>query len=158
MSRPKRERSALTDDSAKAVTARIVSEAAAALDREAAAIAKNLGSDRSASSSPPSPPPKPEPDEELSPQLARERKRIRDRRPNRATYDIPPDLRQKIAKLSVKYGCPQSQLATLMLIHALKAIEVKDIDPTALQIPSDSPKFAHNLDLTIALTELKKLL
>lgn len=97
------------------------------------------------------------PDEELSPYLRRERERIRDRKPNRATYDLTPKMRQRIAALAEKYGCPQSQLVALLLAHGIKALAAGEIDPTALHIPSGSPKFAHNLDLDSVLADLDKL-
>jgi hypothetical protein len=97
------------------------------------------------------------PDEDLSPYLQRERKRIRERQPNRATFDLTPKMRQKIADLAEKYGCPQSQLVALLLVHGIKAIFAGEIDPAALYTPSGSPKFAHNLDLAAALADLDKL-
>ena len=99
----------------------------------------------------------PEPKEEAEPELTDQQKKIRERRARRATFDLPPEVRRKIADLSVRYGVPQSQIVTLLLIDGIERIEAGEIDPGELRERSTSPKFAYNLDLEEALGRLRSL-
>ncbi len=113
------------------------------------AIADLLASDRR---TPPPEEKKPEPPP--SPQ-SRKQQRQEERRARRATFDLPPVVRQRLAELSVDYGVPQSQLVALLLLRGFEAMEAGEIDPAPLRERSTSPRFAYNLDLTPWLERLK---
>ena len=51
--------------------------------------------------------------------LARERAKIQSRRDQRATYDLPPAIREGIRVLAEELHLPASQLATLALARIL---------------------------------------
>lgn len=99
-----------------------------------------------------SPAPASRPEPELSP----EQKRIRARRPKRATYDIPPELKELIAELAIDYGLPQSQIVAALLIEGVEALATGKIELEPRE-RSESPKFAYNLDLSAWLDRLDSL-
>ncbi len=51
---------------------------------------------------------------------SREKEKIRARRAQRVTYDLPPDLRRRMKALAEERGVPASQLVTLALLRFLK--------------------------------------
>ncbi len=63
----------------------------------------------------------------------------------RASYDIPPDLRQEIYQRSIRLGIPASQLAMFLLADGLRRLVDGEIDPEPYLILSTSPKFRNNL-------------
>lgn len=74
-----------------------------------------------------------------------ERGRDRDRLESRATYDMTPELKDRIARKATELGIPASQLAMFMLSDALTRLESGEIDPTPFLTRSESPKFRNNL-------------
>lgn len=64
----------------------------------------------------------------------------------RATYYIPPELKNEIRSLSVEYGVPQSQIVVLLLIYSIEDLRSGAIPLERFLVRSDSPKFAHNID------------
>jgi len=58
----------------------------------------------------------------------RERSKIAARREQRATYDLPPSLRQLIKQRAEKERLPASQLVTLALIRFLDDLQDSKID------------------------------
>jgi hypothetical protein len=77
--------------------------------------------------------------------LARERAKIQSRREQRATYDLPPELRLKIKTLAEEQHLPASQLVTLALIRFLQEYDAGAIDLGAYKQPSRSPRYEWNL-------------
>jgi hypothetical protein len=76
---------------------------------------------------------------------ARERSRIEARRDQRATYDLPPALRQRIKELAEDLRLPASQLVTLALARFLQDYEKEMIDLSQYKQPSRSPRYDWNL-------------
>ncbi len=102
----------------------------------------------------------PSPESRRLARVAREREKIRARRPARVTYDLPPDLRQRIAALAEARGLPSSQLVTLALLRFLKDYQAGTVPLEPLQQPSRSPRYQWNLvypdDLLETLVEKTK--
>lgn len=88
----------------------------------------------------------------------RESEKIRARRPQRVTYDLPPALRGRIKALADAERIPASQVVTLALLRFLRAYDAGDHDLGAKQ-PSRSPRYDWNLeyaeDLLAAITPEK---
>lgn len=76
---------------------------------------------------------------------ARERERIRARRAQRVTYDLPPPLRQRIKQLAAEQGLPASQLVSLALLRFLKQFEAGEVELSRYKQPSRSPRYDWNL-------------
>jgi hypothetical protein len=77
---------------------------------------------------------------------AKERAKISSRRELRATYDLPPMLRQRIKDLADRERLPASQLVSLALIRFLNDLETGAVDVDAMKQPSRSPRYDWNLD------------
>jgi hypothetical protein len=77
---------------------------------------------------------------------AKERAKITSRREQRATYDLPPQLRQRIKDLADRERLPASQLVSLALIRFLNDLESGAVDVDAMKEPSRSPRYDWNLD------------
>ena len=75
----------------------------------------------------------------------RERQKIRARRDQRATYDLPPFLRQRVKELAEEHSVPASQLVTLALMRFFEAYDLDQIDLRELKQPSRSPRYDWNL-------------
>jgi hypothetical protein len=77
--------------------------------------------------------------------IVKERLKIQARREQRATYDLPPVLREELRDLGESLGIPASQLAALALARFL--IEYNDgrIDLDEYKQPSRSPRYDWNL-------------
>lgn len=82
-------------------------------------------------------------DEEAKKQ--REQAKIRARKPNRATYDLPPALRARMRLLGEEHRIPASQLVTLALLRFLDDYEQGRLDLPRYQVPSRSPRYDWNL-------------
>ena len=78
---------------------------------------------------------------------ARERAKIRARREQRATFDLPPALRQRIMDLAESERLPASQLVTLALARFLQQYGKGEIDLDELKRPSRSPRYDWNLNI-----------
>ena len=75
----------------------------------------------------------------------RERAKIAARREQRATYDLPPALRQHIKLLAEKERVPASQIVTLALIRFLEDLGQGRVDLATFKEPSSSPRYDWNL-------------
>lgn len=80
---------------------------------------------------------------------ARERMKIQARKDQRATYDLPPALRQQIKNLADELRLPASQLVTLALLRFLDDLEKQRIDLGVYKQPSHSPRYDWNLVLDV---------
>ncbi len=84
--------------------------------------------------------------------LDREKEKIRARREQRVTYDLPPDLRARIKDLANEQRLPASQLVTLALLRFLRDYEKGDIQLGRYKQPSRSPRYDWNLVFPADLT------
>ena len=76
---------------------------------------------------------------------ARERAKIKARREQRTTYDLPPAIRQRIKEMGEEQRLPASQLVTLALFRFLQEVETGHVDPGIFKQPSHSPRYDWNL-------------
>lgn len=88
--------------------------------------------------------------------LSRERAKIQSRRDQRATYDLPPTLREEIMALSEALRIPASQLVTLALARFLNDYHSEIIDLGKYKQPSRSPRYDWNLVFPDELIRIKK--
>jgi len=84
---------------------------------------------------------------------ARERAKIQSRREARATYDLPPALREKIRLLAEQQRVPASQIVTLALARFMDDLECGRVDLGAYKCPSRSPRYDWNLEFPPELIE-----
>jgi hypothetical protein len=76
---------------------------------------------------------------------SREQAKIRARREQRVTYDLPPKLRQQVKDLAEAEGVPASQIVTLALARFLSDLAEKQVDLAQYKQPSRSPRYDWNL-------------
>lgn len=88
--------------------------------------------------------------------LVKERIKIQSRREQRATYDLPPVIRESIRGLSEELRIPASQLVALALIRFLRDYAHEQIDLGIYKQPSRSPRYDWNLVLNKELQEFNK--
>jgi len=79
--------------------------------------------------------------------MKRERARMQARRARRVTYDLPPELRERLNQLSSELRIPASQLAALAILRFLSDWETESIDLPQYKRPSLSPRYDWNLEL-----------
>jgi hypothetical protein len=77
---------------------------------------------------------------------AKERAKIRARREQRVTYDLPPQLKQAMFTLAESLSLPASQLATLALHRFLVNYTEGQIDLSKYKKPSSSPRYDWKLE------------
>lgn len=65
----------------------------------------------------------------------------------RATYDLDPQLKQRITSLAKSYSIPASQLAQVLLLGGLALVENGALDIPSLRKLSRSPRYDFVLDL-----------
>ncbi len=78
---------------------------------------------------------------------ARERIKIQSRREQRATYDLPPALRQHIKEMAEQERLPASQLVTLALLRFIQDLQGGKVDLAEYKQSSHSPRYDWNLSL-----------
>ncbi|MFH1446509.1 MAG: hypothetical protein ABIG43_03750 [Chloroflexota bacterium] len=83
----------------------------------------------------------------VNPRLLRERRKSAKRRGRRALYDLPPGLIKTIAGLAEEGRLTNSQVAGLLLIHALTDYYKGKINLRDYRQPSDSPRYDYRIDL-----------
>jgi len=88
--------------------------------------------------------------------LGRERAKIQSRREQRATYDLPPALREEIRVMSEDLRIPASQLVTLALARFMNEYNSGTIDLGKYKQPSRSPRYDWNLVFPDDLIRVKK--
>ena len=76
---------------------------------------------------------------------AKERAKMRARRDQRVTYDIPPILKQTMFEMAESMSLPASQLATLAIFRFLEDFQNGEIDLTKYKKPSRSPRYDWKL-------------
>ncbi len=77
--------------------------------------------------------------------ISRERAKIQSRRDQRATYDLPPSIRETIRILAEDLRIPASQLVTLALARFISDYSNGLIDLGKFKQPSRSPRYDWNL-------------
>lgn len=65
---------------------------------------------------------------------------------NRAAYDLPEGMKEKITNLADQHGTIASQIAAVLLAFGLEALERGDIDQDERKYPNDSRRFKFNLN------------
>jgi hypothetical protein len=88
--------------------------------------------------------------------LSRERAKIQSRRDQRATYDLPPVLREAVRELAEELRLPASQLVTLALARFFTDYDAGTIDLGKYKQPSRSPRYDWNLVFPDSLFPRKK--
>ena len=88
--------------------------------------------------------------------ISRERAKIQSRRDMRATYDLPPAIRENIRALAEELRLPASQLVTLALARFLSDYEIGSIDLGQYKQPSRSPRYDWNLVFPEEITRIGK--
>lgn len=86
----------------------------------------------------------------------KDRDKMAQRRARRATYDLPPSIRQEMQSLSEALRIPASQLVSLALARFLKEYQAGSVDLSLYKKPSRSPRYDWNLELPEALIKIKK--
>jgi hypothetical protein len=81
----------------------------------------------------------------------REQAKITARREQRATYDLPPSLRQIIKELAEEECLPASQIVTLALATFINEFRAGKIDLGQYKQPSRSPRYDWNLIFPVSL-------
>jgi hypothetical protein len=87
-----------------------------------------------------------ESDEREQRRKAREQEKIRARKPQRATYDLPPALRQRVKELAEEQRLPASQLVALALLRLLADHDAGRVRLSRYKQPSRSPRYDWNLE------------
>lgn len=77
---------------------------------------------------------------------AKERAKIRARRDQRVTYDLPPQLKQSVFELAESLSLPASQLVTLALHRFMEAYADGQIDISKYKKLSKSPRYEWKLE------------
>jgi hypothetical protein len=87
---------------------------------------------------------------------SREQAKIMARRELRATYDLPPALRQRIRTLAENERVPASQVVTLALARFLAEYDSGEIDLSLFKQPSRSPRYDWNMIFPEEMIPVKK--
>jgi len=77
----------------------------------------------------------------------KEHAKITARREQRATYDLPPFIRQMIKEMAENNAVPASQIVTLALVRFINDIQEGKVDIGDYKQPSRSPRYDWNLVL-----------
>jgi hypothetical protein len=88
--------------------------------------------------------------------INRERAKIQSRRDQRATYDLPPSIREAVRDLAESQRLPASQLVTLALARFLADFSTGQIDLGKYKQPSRSPRYDWNLVFPESILAKKK--
>lgn len=92
----------------------------------------------------------------LTPKQQREREKMRARKEHRATYDLPPVLRERIKDLAEQQRVPTSQLVALALARFIRELEEERLDLGEFKQPSRSPRYDWNLAIPERLLPKRK--
>lgn len=75
------------------------------------------------------------------------RKRQKDKSRSKATYDLRPDMIERIEQIAEQHSVPKNQLVGLFLYHALRDYDRGHIDIQLYKRPSRVPRFDSFLHL-----------
>lgn len=76
---------------------------------------------------------------------ARESERIKKRAPRRATYDLPPGMKERITQIAKEQGTTASQIAAFLLHQGIESLDAGDIDLESYKQPSPSLRWDYNI-------------
>lgn len=65
----------------------------------------------------------------------------------KATFDLSPDLKTTIESIATKHKVSNSQIASLLLIYGLKAIEKGELDIYEFKVTCWSPRYEFTISL-----------
>jgi len=80
-------------------------------------------------------------------ELTRAQKKNIERRGRRALYDLPPKLIKRVANIAEEFGLTNSQVAGVLLLHALKDLKNGKIKLRDFRLFSESPRYDYKVDL-----------
>lgn len=86
-------------------------------------------------------------DEDNFSTLSRSQQKNIERRGRRALYDLPPRLIRKIANIAEEFGLTNSQVAGVLLLHALKDLNSGRFEIRDYRQTSESPRYNYKIDL-----------
>ena len=78
---------------------------------------------------------------------ARESEKIKRRAPLRATYDLPPGMKDRITQIAKSHGTSASQVAAFLLQRGLVGLDSGDIDLESHKEPSPSLRWDYNIKI-----------
>lgn len=78
---------------------------------------------------------------------AQRRKAKADAGRNKATYDLPVAITNRITEIAEVEGCPKSGVVTALLLDALRRYDDREIDLARFKSPSDSPKYDYVIEV-----------
>lgn len=87
--------------------------------------------------------------------LSRAQKKSIARRGRRALYDLPPTLIKRVASIAEEFGLTNSQVAGVLLLHALRDHKAGKIKLQDYRTVSSSPRYNYKIDLEELIDEWK---
>jgi hypothetical protein len=75
----------------------------------------------------------------------KEKDQMKRRLPRRATYDLPPGMKERIVEIANEHGTTASQVAAFLLHGGIKQIEAGMINLDRYKEPSTSIRWEYNL-------------
>lgn len=78
---------------------------------------------------------------------AQRRKAQRDGERNKATYDLPRGITDRIAEIAEVEGVPKSGVVAVFLLDAINRYDDRAIDLERFKQPSVSPKYSHVIEI-----------
>jgi hypothetical protein len=75
----------------------------------------------------------------------KEKAQMKQRLPRRATYDLPPGMKERIVEIANEHGTTASQVAAFLLHRGIKQVEAGLIDLDQYKEPSISIRWEYNL-------------
>jgi len=79
---------------------------------------------------------------------AQERAKAKARLPRRVNWDLPVAIKRRVNALAKEHQVPASQVAALLLSEGLRRLEAGELRLEAYRVPSKSPRYRWNLDLS----------
>ena len=76
---------------------------------------------------------------------AKEQAQMKKRLPHRATYDLPPGMKEQIVEIANEHGTTASQVAAFLLDRGLRQVKSGSINLDRYKEPSTSIRWEYNL-------------
>ena len=76
---------------------------------------------------------------------AKEKAQMKQRLPHRATYDLPPGMKEQIVEIANEHGTTASQVAAFLLNRGLRQVKSGSINLDRYKEPSTSLRWEYNL-------------
>jgi hypothetical protein len=77
----------------------------------------------------------------------KEKAQMKKRLPHRATYDLPPGMKDQIVEIANEHGTTASQVAAFLLDRGLRQIKSGSINLAQYKEPSTSIRWEYNLKI-----------